>query len=246
VTALRLALAFLTRLPVGRADDDATDLFRAVCWFPFVGFALGGALAGGAWLLAPIGEPLVAAVVLVAWHALVTGGLHLDGVSDWFDAVGGGRGDRQRMLEIMRDPHAGAHGVAALCLVLIAKVALFAALLRAWDVAAWLVLPAAARAAVVPLAVLLPAARPDGLAHALAAKRSPWALIAAAGWMGGALAYFGAWPLGPAIAGAFAAALAVGLWARARIGGVTGDVHGVAIELSEVAFGLAWLVGGAS
>lgn len=238
---IRIAFAFLTRLPVGRAGDDA-ELPRALAFFPLVGFVLGGLLAGAAWVLAPLGQPLVAAVALVAWHALATGGLHLDGVSDWFDAVGGGRGDRQRMLDIMRDPHAGAHGVAALCLVLIAKVTLFAALLGSSLVAPWFVMPAAARAAVVPLVALFPAVRADGLARAVVAGGSTWAVIAAAAWLGVAVAVFGTWPLGAALVSAVLVALAVGLWARARLGGVTGDVHGTAIELSEIAFACAWLV----
>lgn len=242
MTPIRIAFAFLTRLPVGRAGDDAARMPRALAFFPLVGFALGGLLAGAAWVLAPFGQPLVAAVVLVALHALVTGGLHLDGVSDWFDAVGGGRGDRQRMLEIMRDPHAGAHGMAALCLVLIAKVVLFAALLGSSAIAPWVVMPAAARAAVVPVVALFPAARSDGLARAVASGKPAGALIAAVAWMALATAAFGVWPVGAALAAAVCVALAVGLWARARLGGVTGDVHGAAIELSEIAFAFAWLV----
>lgn len=239
--SLRVAFAFLTRLPVGRSGDDAA-LPSALAFFPLVGFALGGVLAGAAWLLAPLGQPLVAAVVLVALHALATGGLHLDGVSDWFDAVGGGRGDRQRMLDIMRDPHAGAHGVAALCLVLLAKFALFGALLASsTTMAPWIAMPAAARTAVVPLVAFLPVARADGLARTAGSGASAWAVIASVAWMGLAAVAFGVWPLGVALAAAVLVALAVGLWARARLGGVTGDVHGAAIELSEIAFAFAWL-----
>ena len=56
----------------------------------------------------------IAAVVLVALLAVLTGGLHLDGLADVFDALGGGRGDRARMLAIMRDSRIGAHGAAAM------------------------------------------------------------------------------------------------------------------------------------
>ena len=55
--------------------------------------------------------------------AMLTGGLHLDGFADVFDALGGGRGDRARMLEIMRDSRIGAHGAGAVALVLLAKAA---------------------------------------------------------------------------------------------------------------------------
>jgi adenosylcobinamide-GDP ribazoletransferase len=238
---LRLAFAFLTRLPLARGADGA-HLSRALPWFPLVGFALGGALAFGAWALAPLGEPLVAAVILVAWHALVTGGLHLDGLADCADAAGGGRGDRERMLAIMRDPHIGAHGAAALCLALIAKVALFAALLGRVEPVIWGALPAAARAVVVPLAAWCPVARKDGLAHTMVPARPGVAVAASAAWMACVLAGSPTLALAAGIGAASLVALVACVWARARLGGVTGDVHGATIELAESAFALACLV----
>ena len=62
------------------------------------------------------------AVALVALSAALTGGLHLDGLADTFDGWAGGRGDRARTLEIMRDSRIGAHGAAALLLLLAAKI----------------------------------------------------------------------------------------------------------------------------
>lgn len=239
--SLRLAFSFLTRFPAGPVGGDV-ELSRALPWFPAVGFVLGAGLAGLAWALAPLGEPLVAATVLVAWHALATGGLHLDGVADWFDAADGGRGDRVRMLAIMRDPHVGAHGVAGLCLVLVAKVALFAAMLDRADAAFWVALPGAARAAAVLLVAWFPAVRPDGLGRSIVPRRSLVAVLAALAWMAGAVALAPTHVLLAGVAGAFVVALAVGGLARSCLGGVTGDIHGAAIELGEAAFAFAGLV----
>src|SRR5581483_615259 len=123
---LRPALAaftFLTRLPLrtgvaagGAGVDMAADLGRSLPYFPVVGAVLGGALVGAGRLLEGRLPAGLTAVLLVALLALLTGGLHLDGLADLFDALGGGRGDRARMLDIMRDSRIGAHGAVALCL----------------------------------------------------------------------------------------------------------------------------------
>ena len=92
----------------------------------------------------------------------MTGGLHLDGVADVFDGLGGGHGDRERILRIMRDSRIGAHGATALVLVLAVKVAALAELLGRGALWPLVVAPAVARFAVVPLIVLLPYARRGG------------------------------------------------------------------------------------
>jgi cobalamin synthase len=57
----RIALAFLTRLPVGDGRPlDAASLSRATLWFPAVGLLVGG-IMGGTRLLADL------ALVAAAW-----------------------------------------------------------------------------------------------------------------------------------------------------------------------------------
>ena len=97
-----------------------------MAFFPLVGLVLGLALDGRGRRSPAAWVAVVVAVLLAALLAALTGGLHLDGFADVFDALGGGRGDRARMLEIMRDSRIGAHGAAALALLLIAKVAALA------------------------------------------------------------------------------------------------------------------------
>src|SRR5437016_1160273 len=128
------AFAFLTRLPVGGGPLRDADLGRSIAFFPLVGLVLG--------------------LVLTGLASLLTGGLHLDGVADVFDALGGGRGDRQRMLEIMRDSRIGAHGAAALFLLLLAKTFAVATALEHRDLLALMVFPMLGRWAVTPTIVL--------------------------------------------------------------------------------------------
>jgi adenosylcobinamide-GDP ribazoletransferase len=95
--------------------------------------------------------------------------------------------------------------------------------------------PACARSMAVWLLFAYPSARNDGLGQSFAG-RVQWrhALLASA-FACAALAWSGPAAVLPLLLCA-AAGLALGAWANARLGGITGDVCGAAIELSELAF----------
>lgn len=232
----RLALAFLTRLPVPVGPPDARGMAPALVWFPAVGLVI-GALAWTVAAVAPDGLSVafVSVAIVTAWAA-VTGGLHLDGLADLVDALGGGRGDRERMLAIMKDARVGAHGAVALVLGLVAKLVLVGDALAADAVWAVVLAPVAARWAVVALIGYFPYARAEGLGTAFPPHASRAALPAAS-LVGGAilLALGGAGAIVP-LAVAFALVLLIGRWITARLGGLTGDVYGAAVEAAEIAF----------
>jgi adenosylcobinamide-GDP ribazoletransferase len=227
------AFAFLTRLPVWSGPLRDPDLGRSVTFFPVVGLVLGLVLTGLAALLEGVVAPTLAAVVLVAALAALTGGLHLDGVADVFDALGGGCGDKQRMLDIMRDSRIGAHGAAALVLLLLAKVYAVAAVLERHDLISLLVFPAVGRWAVTPAIVLHPYARAEGTGRAFNGEARARQVVGATVILALVLVALGPRLCIPA-AGALAAASLFALWLRRRLGGLTGDVYGASIELAEV------------
>jgi adenosylcobinamide-GDP ribazoletransferase len=235
IRPLLIACAFLTRLPVRTHDVRPTEFGAAAACFPLVGFGIGAlGLALHAACLQRLGAALTACV-LIAWSALITGGLHLDGLADWFDALGGGRGDPKRMLEIMRDPRIGAHGASALVIVLGTKLVALSQLPPTAAPMALLGAPACARWAAVGLSCAFPSARNEGLGQTFAQQvKLRHALIATAFLCAGMI-WFGTSVCWPLLLTA-AAAAALGVWARARLGGLTGDVHGAAIELCELVF----------
>ncbi len=232
VREVLLAFAFLTRLPLPAAPPTGADLGRSTAWFPLAGATMGLVLAGAARMAAPRLPAPVMAVLVTAALAWMTGGLHLDGVADVFDGLGGGRGDRERILRIMRDSRIGAHGAAALVLVLALKIAAVSELLARGSLWPLIAAPVVARFAVVPLIVLFPYAREEGLGKAFRGTAS-WREIAIAACLAAiAVAPFAPASLLPAgvalaIAGALAAAV------QRRLGGLTGDAYGAAIELAE-------------
>jgi adenosylcobinamide-GDP ribazoletransferase len=205
-----------------------------VAAFALVGLVLGFALTGLAAALAGIMSPWLVAVLLAAVLALLTGGLHLDGFADVFDALGGGRGDRARMLEIMRDSRIGAHGAAALNLLLIAKVAGVAQTAERHDLVTLLAFPTIGRWLAALLVVLFPYARPEGVGLAFNGEAGRLQAGIATAIAAVTIAVLGPSLILPAL-GAGLVVFAFAFWIHRRLGGLTGDVYGASIELGEVA-----------
>jgi adenosylcobinamide-GDP ribazoletransferase len=235
--AFACALGFLTRIPAPRVAYTPAVLGLAAGFFPLVGLLLGGLSLG---LLALLGDralhPLWT-LGFLALSALATGALHLDGLSDLADGLGGSRGDRERALAIMRDPHVGAFGVVALILFLAAKGFALHDVLR-HPRAGWILLaaPVVARFAAVVLLAFVPAARPDGLAASFRERCGLPSLLLAVATTIGVVYWSG---LRPPWGVGIGVGLLVGLLASWRLRGVTGDVIGAAVELSELAFLIA-------
>lgn len=209
-----------------------------MAFYPLVGVLIGGLLAGLAWVLGRIGvgtaAPILpAALVLAAWAGL-TGALHLDGWADCCDALFVPV-SRERRLEIMKDPRLGGFGAAGLILLLLVKLAALDGVLRgAHALPALIAIPALARWAAVIAARAYPSARPGGMGDYFRRGLGRRELVIAAVLAGLAAAPLG-WR-GPIVwAAAGLALLAMARLARARLGGLTGDVYGAIIVLAETA-----------
>lgn len=234
VRPLAIAFAFLTRLPVRTQTAKEAEIGRAIAFFPVVGLGLGMTLAAAAWLARTL-PPTVTAVGLVALLASATGGLHLDGLADVFDGLGGSHGDRERMLAIMRDSRIGAHGAVALVLVVLAKVLAIGVLLQRGATWPLVLFPAVARWVVVPLITRFAYVREIGLGRTFNDRGSTTELVWATVFAAAMVFWAGIDAVVPTAA-ALAVALGFGVWMRRRLGGLTGDAYGAAIELAEIAF----------
>ena len=228
------AVAFLTRVPVGArvADDEA--IARTVPWFPVVGFLIGVAVACVYAAGSVVLPRLVASSLAIGAGLLLTGAFHEDGLGDVADAFGGGA-TRSDVVRILHDPRQGTFGVVALTVSLLVRAA---ALASRGPWAALAAVPAAhslSRAAAVALMITVPPS-PDaalGAAYVRALRRGP-ALVGSAAGLALASLAIGVWA-GPAAAVAGAAALVVGLLARRKLGGISGDVLGAAQQVGEIA-----------
>lgn len=237
---LRTAFGLMTTLPFRLPDDwSAGDSGRASVWYPFVGLVI-GVLTWLMWqgliLLFPAS---IAAIVTLAVWVLLTGGLHLDGLADCCDGLFVSA-SRERRLEIMKDPHIGAFGVIGLVLLLLLKAVSLTSLtalpsfgiVLAASLARWCIL----------VAGLFPQARPSGMGADFAAgfRRRfifwgtliPLTLAILLGVRG----------VAASLTGIGAAGLVLWL-AKSRIGGVTGDVFGMLVEVVEAVVLLVFLIG---
>jgi adenosylcobinamide-GDP ribazoletransferase len=229
------ALAFLTRIPVGRRVAlDGDDVAAAAPAFPLIGAGIGAATGGLAAALAGPLSSLLAAALALALSTLVTGALHLDALADSADALAART--RERALAIMRDHAIGAYGASAIALDLLVKAAALAALAARHQVLAFAIAAGAlSRLVPVLLAAALPYARSEGgTGAALAGGRPRRAVLASA--VACAIAVAAAGVDGALLAGcAVALALAGALFLRRWLGGVTGDTLGAGLELTETA-----------
>ncbi|MFH8465828.1 adenosylcobinamide-GDP ribazoletransferase [Streptomyces sp. NPDC017991] len=248
---LRFAFGTLTVFPVTvrRWDRGAARTGMPVA--PVAGLAVGvPAAATGLLLLALGAGPLLAAVASAAVPAVLTRGLHLDGLADTADGLGSGK-PAEDALRVMKQSDIGPFGVITLLFVLLAQVAALAqAYGDSWGrgVLAAVVSATAGRLALTLAARAgVPAARPEGLGAAVAgavplrAALLPAVVVTVAA--GGAGALLGAYGvLGSVLAVVLGCAAAEGLLRHCvrRFGGVTGDVFGAleetAVTVALVAF----------
>jgi adenosylcobinamide-GDP ribazoletransferase len=234
VSGLLVAARYLTIVPIpGPAYAPLDALGRSAAWFPIVGIGLGLLLVLVDRLTGWLFSPLLAALLTVTAWKLVTGGVHLDGLADCLDGLVGR--DAEHRLAIMRDSRIGAFGAIGLILFLMLEIVALAELVPPVRGSALFTAPVIARATPAVLAALFRPARADGQGAAFHAGVRPSAIalgLAAAV----AAAIFALGGLGvAAVAAALVASVALAAFVAGRLGGVTGDVHGAAVELSELA-----------
>jgi adenosylcobinamide-GDP ribazoletransferase len=225
------ALSFLSVVPVGRAVEPGPgDLRRSAALFPPVGAVVSALVALVAWGSARALPPFVASVLGIAAGVVVTGGLHLDGLGDVADGIGASLGGGDPA-QAMRDPRMGTFGIAAIVLDLLLRTSALSALVVSGF--PWPVVAAGALSRVAPVAMAwrLPYAGggtgtwTTGIGAGVASVASVIALAIAIPSAG--IATLGM------IVPVVAASTLIGWWSNRRLGGVTGDVFGAAIELGE-------------
>ncbi|CAL2063206.1 Adenosylcobinamide-GDP ribazoletransferase [Streptomyces murinus] len=123
---LRFAFGTLTVLPVRVHRWDRGAARGGMLAAALVGLVAGALSVALALLLLLLGAgPLLAAVGSVAVPAVLTRGLHLDGLADTADGLGSGK-PAEEALGIMKRSDIGPFGVLTLVLALLAQVAVLA------------------------------------------------------------------------------------------------------------------------
>ncbi|MEO3803307.1 adenosylcobinamide-GDP ribazoletransferase [Nonomuraea sp. B1E8] len=223
----RFSTGTLTVFPVRVERVDQEVAGRAMVLAPAVGLVL-GLVAGLPLPLVSLlhGPPLLGAALSAGSLAVLTRGLHLDGLADLADGLGSGRPSAQA-LDIMKKSDIGPFGVMALVFTLLIQV------VAAADAgyAAFVTACATGRLALVwACRAGVPAARPGGLGAMVAGTvrpLAPW-LVTVAALLGAGWAGAGVLPAG--LLAGLGAALLLLRHAGRRLGGITGDVLGALVE----------------
>ena len=237
--SLAIAISMYSKIPVPTVDWNEKNMKYAMCFFPVV-----GAVAGGLQLL--IGYLLLKytscgnlffAIAMVLIPVIVSGGIHLDGFADTVDALSS-YGDREKKLEILKDPNTGAFAVIGLCVYFLADTAL-------WSEVTVELLPVIActymfsRSLSGISVVSFRAAKNSGLLRTFQdgaqKKRVRVVLIVWACVCGGIMLYL-SWKTAVIV---ILAALFVFLYyyrmSRKQFGGTTGDLAGYFLQVCELA-----------
>jgi len=232
MTPFWIALQFLTVLPIElKTIPTAQQNGQAILFYPLVGLIIGGILFIFTCLLAKLPIVLLSSIILTLWIWL-TGGLHLDGLADTADAWVGGFGDKQRTLQIMKDPSCGPIGVLSLVISCLLKFVLIYVLIEQHQTLFLILVPIVGR--VVPSILFLTTSyvREKGLGRSLTdhlPKIASWIIT------GFVLLLPLYWELQGLIAiiGFLSSLVYLRHLFIKRIGGITGDTVGAAIEISE-------------
>ncbi len=228
-----LALSFLTAFPLPKKGHNASQLSRAIPFFTLIGLLIGALLSGILYILhfyLPNNINLFIAVILIF---VFTRGLHIDGLADSIDGLVGTT-DREQALSIMEDEKVGAFGLSAVIFDIILKYLLLLSINPGFIWVALILFPAMARMCAVTALTFFPAAKNSGLGQELKknSRKSSffinlfilsWAFVLALSYSGLLILLAGL------VAGMFITYLL-----SIKVRGITGDILGAVIELSEI------------
>jgi adenosylcobinamide-GDP ribazoletransferase len=201
-----------------------------------VGLIIGGILAGLNWLLNLILPASVTNALLIVALVIITGAMHLDGLSDTCDGIAGHKTVEERW-KVMHDSRAGAFGVVGVVLLLLVQYVSLNNVPADKMTAVLLFMPVVSRWAMVYAIFAYPYARPSGLGTAYkAATRWPQFTVATVITLAIAGALFPLFAVTGflVIAGVCVITTGLAFYFKYKFAGLTGDTYGAINEAAEV------------
>lgn len=226
------ALTFLTIIPLPRRYTDNADFSKCEKYFPLIGLLIGLILVAAYSIYMLIFPPLISATLTVFTLIKITGGLHMDGLSDMADAFLSHR-DKEKTMEIMKDSRIGSMGALAQSGVILLKIAAVYEL-SSLTLGGLLLAPVVGRSAILLVSNSTPHARTNGLGNLVNPSKNKslliysilTSLILAAlslGWRGIICTII-----------SLVTAVIISKISIRKIGGFTGDILGATCEICEM------------
>lgn len=234
IKMLLMQIQFLTRIPLPvKIKFDEKIFAKSMVLSPLAGLLI-GIITGLAYYLAQMTEKQIfAAVIAVAVEIAVTGGLHLDGLADTFDGIFSNR-PKSKMLSIMKDSRIGTNGTIALILVILCKTAILVSLSSSRLILYLFALPAVSRMNILWAAGTSAYAARDGMGKSVVKYTDIKEIITGTLIACVISAVFFRWAAFAVVPAAIAFALIFCAYVKRKIGGITGDIIGAVIELTEI------------
>lgn len=242
-----IAFSTYSRIPMPQVEWSDENRKYSMCFFPLIGAVIGLILWGWLYLcdVLKIGIPLRGAVGATI-PLLVTGGIHMDGFMDTSDAIASWQ-TRERRLEILKDSHTGAFAVIGCAAYLLLSAAVYSEIplqTAPMLIGIFMISRVLSALALVFFKSAHPGGMMDGFARTshrrtVGITAIVYAVICASLW-----AACGKW----LAAGCFVFAAACFAYYRhmayKNFGGVTGDLAGWFVQITELALGAVIVVGG--
>lgn len=232
INGLIFSLQFLTRIPLNiEVEYNSRNIAKSTFFFPFTGMLIGAFSAGAYYITLFMGRDIASLFGVLAL-IFITGGLHIDGLSDTCDGFFSSR-KKEKILEIMKDSRSGTFGVIAVVIDILTKYILISRIKT--NVLPCLMLSCAnARLTAVMLMSFTKCARPGGMGAAFSGSGTKkYFCFGSALYAALTIFFFGFKRLIP-LAAALGVSLLITMKSYKTIGGLTGDVYGADIEICEI------------
>ncbi|WP_328587243.1 adenosylcobinamide-GDP ribazoletransferase [Clostridium sp. Marseille-P2415] len=233
-----IAFSMYSRIPIPQVEWTKERLRYAMCFFPLIGAVIGLLVMGAYSVCSSLDFLHFRQILPVILPIVITGGIHMDGFLDVIDAKSS-HADRERKLEILKDPHTGAFAIIGCGVYLLLYLAAFREL-EPHMIPAYCMIFIMTRALSGLAVVTFPMAKTSGLAASFSgAARKRTVGIVMAGYAAGA--ELGVWYLGGPVAAAaafFVSLFVYGYYytmAKREFGGITGDLAGYFLQICELA-----------
>lgn len=228
---LILGIQFLTRIPIKKEVEFSKRNIRdSLFFFPFIGILIGG-LAGLVFYFIGQINIEIATLLTVISLIILTGGLHIDGLSDMLDGFLSNR-DREKTLDIMKDSRIGAFGVIGIVLLILGKYVI----IKNFTIDMWICIILSIANSRFIAAMIISSkktARKDGLGELFHNSKPKRKILYSGLIYILILLFLNISYIIPLLISYIFAEL-ISLWSYKKIGGLTGDVYGATMEISEI------------
>lgn len=231
INGLILAFEFFSRLPFKKnIDFTRENISYSVFFMPFVGLTIGFISAIFFNIIAQF-DRLMASFFTVAIMMILTGGLHIDGLSDTFDGFLSNR-NKEKTLEIMKDSRIGTFGTIAIIFVVLGKILLIYRITKNINTAIIFSMASSRLATSINIAHKK-CAKNDGLGFLFYNSKPLNKVIISSVLYVLFISIENIYNIIPLVV-TIMFSLAFAKWADIKIGGITGDINGATIELGEM------------